>query len=302
MARMPRASHDGIEIEYVTSGDPEDPALLLVNGLASQLIDWDDELVEAFMDRGFFVIRFDNRETGLSSKTERRVDIGGSLRAVIVGATADVPFRLADMAADAVAVLDDLGVARAHVLGVSLGGAVAQTMAISHPDRLASLVSIMSTTGERAVGQARSDVLSHLMAPPPTERSEAIEHSLRFHRTIGSPDHFEEDRVRRRLTEAYDRCYNPGGAGLQMLAMVASGDRVEGLAALAVPTLVIHGDRDPLIDVSGGRRTAELVPGADLVVLEGMGHDLPTYFWPVIVESVTKLAARAGADEPAGQA
>jgi pimeloyl-ACP methyl ester carboxylesterase len=302
MARMPRASHDGIEIEYVTSGDPEDPALLLINGLSSQLIDWDDELVEAFVDRGFFVIRFDNRETGLSSKTERRVNIAGSLRAVIVGTTADVPFLLDDMADDAVAVLDDLGVARAHVLGVSLGGAVAQTLAIRHPGRLASLVSIMSTTGETSVGQARSDVLSQLMAAPPSERAEAIEHGIRFHRTVGSPDHFEEDRVRRRVTEAYDRCFNPGGAGLQMLAMVASGDRVEGLAALEVPTLVIHGDRDPLIDVSGGRRTAELVPGADLLVLEGMGHDLPTYFWPVIVESVTRLAARAGTDERAGTA
>jgi len=293
---MPRASHDGIELEYATSGDPEDPALLLINGLASQLIDWDDELVEAFVDRGFFVIRFDNRETGLSSKTERRVNIAASLRAVVVGTTADVPFRLDDMADDAVAVLDDLGIEQAHVLGVSLGGAVAQTLAIRHPGRLSSLVSIMSTTGEREVGQARSDVLSHLMTTPPTERAEAIEHGVRFHRTIGSPDHFEEDRVRRRVADAYDRCFNPGGAGLQMLAMLASGDRAEGLAALDVPTLVIHGDRDPLIDVSGGRRTAELVPGADLVVLEGMGHDLPTYFWPVIVESVTKLAARAGAD------
>jgi pimeloyl-ACP methyl ester carboxylesterase len=299
MAPMPRASHDGIEIEYATSGDPGDPALLLINGLAQQLIDWDRELIEAFVDRGFFVIGFDNRETGLSSRTARRVSIGASLRAAIAGTTADVPFRLDDMADDAVAVLDDLGLDRVHVLGVSLGGAVGQTLAIRHPARVATLTSIMSTTGEQQVGQARSDVLSHLLTTPPTDREGAIEAGMRFQRTIGSPDHFEDDRVRRRVAAAYDRAYNPGGSGLQMLAMVASGTRTDGLAALKVPTLVIHGDRDPLIDVSGGRRTAELVPDAELIELEGMGHDLPTYFWPVIVESVTRLVARAAADEPA---
>ena len=297
---MPRASHDGIEIEYATSGDPEDPALLLVGGLSHQLTDWDDDLLEAFVDRGFFVIRFDNRETGLSSKTQRRVNIRASMRAAILGANADVPFRIEDMADDAVSVLDDLGVDRAHVVGVSLGGAIAQTVAMHRPARVASLTSIMSTTGESDVGRARSDVFAQLLASPPTDRDGAVEHGLRFYRTIGSPDHFEEDRVRRRVTQAYDRCYNPGGAGLQMLAMTASGDRAASLAGLNVPTLVIHGDRDPLIDVSGGRRTAELVPGAELIELEGMGHDLPTYFWPVVVESVTKLAARAAADEPTG--
>jgi pimeloyl-ACP methyl ester carboxylesterase len=294
---MPRASHDGIEIEYATSGDPGDPALLLVNGLGDQLIDWDDELLEAFVDRGFFVIRFDNREVGRSSKTERRVDIAAAMRAVLVKATADVPFDLHDMATDAVAVLDDLGVDRAHVFGVSLGGAVAQTVAIDHPGRVASLTAVMSTTGEPSVGATRSDVLTQLMGRTPPERDAAIEQGIRFRRTIGSPDHFEEDRVRRRLSAAYDRCFNPTGAGLQLLAILASGDRAAQLAELTVPTLVMHGDRDPLIDVSGGRRIAELVPGAELVILEGMGHDLPTYFWPVVVESVTKLASRAAADE-----
>jgi pimeloyl-ACP methyl ester carboxylesterase len=291
---MPCATHDGIETAYEVTGDPEDPALLLVNGLGGQLTAWDGDLIDTFVDRGFFVIRFDNREVGLSSKTERRVDIGASMRAVLSGEPADVPFDLGDMAADGVAVLDHLGIEQAHVFGVSLGGMVAQTMAIEHPARVVSLISVMSTTGEHDVGRSRPDVLSHLMAPGPTDRDGAIEHSVKFFRSIGSPDHFEEERVRRRAAAAYDRCFNPGGAGLQLLASLASGSRAEGLAALDVPTLVIHGDRDPLIDVSGGRRTAELVTGAELLVLEGMGHDLPTYFWPVVVESVTKLAARAG--------
>lgn len=293
---MPRASHDGIEIEYVTHGDPEDPALLLINGLNGQLTAWDDDFINAFVDRGFFVVRFDNREVGLSTQTERRVDVVRSMRAVALGTNADVPFRLTDMAGDAIAVLDDLGVERAHLFGVSLGGMIAQTVAIEHPSRVSSLTSVMSTTGEEGVGQSRPDVLAQLMTAVPADRDEAIDHRIQLYRTIGSPDHFEEDRVRARETEAYDRSFAPRGAGLQMLATMASGDRREGLAALCVPTLVIHGDRDPLIDVSGGRRTAELVPGAELLVLDGMGHDLPTYFWPVIVEGVTRLAARAAAE------
>jgi pimeloyl-ACP methyl ester carboxylesterase len=166
-------------------------------------------------------------------------------------------------------------------------------VAIEHPDRTASLIAVMTTTGEPTVGQARPEVLGHLMTAGPTDREGAIEHSVRFARAIGSPDHFEEDRVRRRVTVAYDRAFDPRGSTLQLLAVNASGDRVAALGGLAVPTLVIHGDRDPLIDVSGGRRIAELVPGAELLELEGMGHDLPTYFWPQIVESVTKLAAQA---------
>jgi pimeloyl-ACP methyl ester carboxylesterase len=187
---MSRASHDGIEIEYETTGDPEDPALLLVNGLGGQLTDWDDDLIDAFVDRGFFVIRFDNREVGLSTRTERRVDIGAAFGALAQGGEVEVPFLLSDMAADARCVLDALGIDRAHVFGVSLGGMIAQALAIAHPDRVASLTSVMSTTGERDVGHARRDVLSHLMTPPGPDRDQAIEHSVRFFRTIGSPDHF----------------------------------------------------------------------------------------------------------------
>lgn len=291
---MPRVSRDGIEIEYTAAGDPGDPALLLVNGLGGQLTAWDDGFVDAFVDRGFRVLRFDNREAGLSSKTDRAIDVGAALSELQEGGTPEVPFHLDDMADDVVAVLDAALIDEAHVFGISMGGMIAQSLAIRHPARVASLISVMSTTGEPDVGRSRREVVRALLTPGPTERDAAIEHSVRLARMVGSPDHFEEARARRAAEVGYDRCFNPSGTALQLLAITVAADRSAGLAALDVPTLVVHGDRDPLIDVSGGRRTAELVPGAELLVLEGMGHDLPTYFWPVIVESVTKLVARSG--------
>jgi pimeloyl-ACP methyl ester carboxylesterase len=290
---MPRATHDGIEIEYATSGDPADPALLLINGLGGQLIGWDVELVEAFVDRGFFVIRFDNRDTGLSSRTPPGVDVAATLAKLVAGEPVAVPYRLADMADDALAVVDDLGVDAVHVVGQSLGGMIAQTFAIRHPQRTASLTSAMSHTGEPGVGTTRSDVLTMMLTPLPSGRDDAIERQVSLFRTIGSPDHFDEERVRAKVAAAYDRSFHPYGIGVQLLAIVASGSRADGLARLAVPTLVFHGEHDAVIDVSGGIRTAELVPGAELDVVEGMGHDLPSYFWPRIVEGVTKLAARS---------
>jgi pimeloyl-ACP methyl ester carboxylesterase len=292
---MPRAPHDRIELEYVTDGDAGDPPLLLINGVGDQLIHWDRELVDAFVDRGFFVIRFDNRDMGLSSRTEEEVDVGAALVRIMAGDQPPVPYTLDDMADDAVAVLDALGIGRAHVLGVSLGGAIAQFVAIRHPDRVASLVSVSSSTGDPDVGQARDDVYGHLLTPPDAEgREGAIEWSLSTNRLIGSPDHFEEDRIRARAGTAWDRGQDLKGVAVQILAAAASPSRTEALRALDVPALVVHGDRDPMVDVSGGRRTAEVVTGAELLILEGMGHDLPTFFWPVVVESVTKLAARAG--------
>jgi pimeloyl-ACP methyl ester carboxylesterase len=290
---MPRATHAGTEIEYVTTGDPDDPALLMVNGLGSQLISWDIELVEAFVDRGFFVIRFDNRDAGLSGRTEAGFDVSARVASLLAGEAAEVPYTLSDMADDALAVMDDLGVGSVHLLGISLGGMIAQTFAIRHPQRTASLTSVMSHTGEAGVGATRPDVLNQILQPVADGREEYIERQVNLFRTIGSPDHFDEDRVRSRAEAAYDRSFNPGGVAVQLLAVLASGDRAEGLARLDVPTFVIHGDQDPLVDVSGGVRTAELVPGAELDVIEGMGHDLPSYFWPRIVEGVTKLAARS---------
>jgi pimeloyl-ACP methyl ester carboxylesterase len=289
---MPRATHDGIETEYCTAGDPDDPALVLINGLGGQLSAWDDDFVQAFVDRGFFVIRFDNRDAGLSTHIQEHVDFQATMTSMFAGEVATVPYTLADMAADLLAVLDHAGVARAHLFGVSLGGMIAQTFAIAHPGRTASLTSVMSTTGDPDVGQPSVDVLSALLEPTPKERGAAIEHTVANFRRIGSPDHFEEDRVRRRATVAYDRAFDPAGVGRQILAVLASPSRTERLRALDLPALVLHGDHDALVDVSGGVRTAEAIPGAELNILEGMGHDLPTYFWPRIIEAVTQLAAK----------
>jgi len=289
------AAANGIEIGFETHGDPQDEPLLLVMGLGSQLVHWPLALVDAFVDRGFYVIRFDNRDTGLSSKldADHPGDFLTSFAALSQGEDVDVPYRLGDMARDAVGVLDELAIDSAHVVGVSMGGMIAQTAAIEHPTRVRTLTSIMSTTGEREVGQPTADAMAALMAPVPRTRDEAIDSAAVTRKVIGSPEHFDEAAVREVAAAAYDRCWNPGGTARQLLAIAASGSRADGLASLRVPTLVIHGDRDPLVALSGGERTAALVPGAELLVLEGMGHDLvPAYIGP-IVEAVTSLASRA---------
>jgi pimeloyl-ACP methyl ester carboxylesterase len=290
------ASANGIDICYETFGDPGDEPLLLVMGLGSQLIYWPVELCEALVDRGFHVIRYDNRDTGLSTKLD---DVGGdfltTFMALNQGQPAEVPYKLSDMAADAVGLLDALGIASAHIVGASMGGMIAQTIAIEHPDRVKTLTSIMSTTGERDVGQPTPEAMAKLMAPVPSSRDEAIESGVATRRVIGSPESFDEARTRELAAEAYDRCWNPAGTARHLLAIAASGSRADGLRQLDVPTLVIHGEVDPLVTPSGGERTAELVPGAELLVLEGMGHDLPPNQLGAIVEAITALAARATA-------
>jgi pimeloyl-ACP methyl ester carboxylesterase len=285
---------NGIELCYETFGDPQGEPLLLIMGLGSQLIYWPVELCEALVDRGFFVVRYDNRDTGLSTKIP---DGGGefmaSFLALAAGEDVDVPYRLSDMAADAVGLLDHLGIDAAHVVGASMGGMIAQTVAIEHPSRVRTLTSIMSTTGEPDVGQPTADALMRLMQPIPTTRDAAVESGVDTRRVIGSPDAFDEERVRALSAEAYDRCWNPGGTARHLLAIAASGSRADRLPDVAVPTLVIHGDRDPLVQPSGGERTAALVPGAELLMLEGMGHDLPPAYFGAIVEAITSLASRA---------
>jgi pimeloyl-ACP methyl ester carboxylesterase len=293
---MPRtdANAAGIEIEFEVFGDVDDPTLLLVSGLGAQMVSWDPELCEAFVDRGFGVIRFDNRDVGLSGKVDvgDDFDVMAAILAGLAGETPEVPYLLSDMAADAMAVLDAVGVERAHVAGTSMGGMIAQQAAIDHPGRVASLTSIMSTTGDPDVGVPDASVAGTLLEAGPHEREAAIAHSIEVSRVIGSPDHFELARVRRRHELSYDRCFYPRGAGNQLAAVVASGSRSEALRGLDVPALVVHGDRDPLVTPSGGERTAEVLAGSELLVLEGMGHDLPTYFWAPVIERITALAAR----------
>ncbi|MGQ0831565.1 MAG: alpha/beta fold hydrolase [Microthrixaceae bacterium] len=289
------ANANGIEICYETHGDPSDEPLLLVMGLGSQLIHWPLELVDALVDRGFYVVRYDNRDTGRSTKFDHHGtgDFLATFAAAMQGDAVDVPYLLSDMARDAVGLLDALAIDAAHVVGVSMGGMIAQTLAIEHPERVRTLTSIMSTTGAPGVGQPTADAMAALMAPVPTTREEAIEAGVATRRVIGSPAHFDESLVREVAALAFDRCWNPAGTARHLLAIAASGSRESGLAALEMPVLVIHGDVDPLVTPTGGARTAEVTPGAELVMIEGMGHDLPRAFTGPIVEAITSLTSRA---------
>ena len=290
---MPRTNRDGIEIEYDTMGEADGPALLLISGLGSQLVGWDEDFCGGFVDRGFFVIRLDNRDVGLSTKIETEGDPMEKLMGGFTGGTIDAPYLLRDMAADAMAVLDDLDREHAHVMGASMGGMIAQTVAIDHGDRVLSLTSIMSTTGDVSVGGPDAAVLPHLLRPTATDRDEAIEGAVATSRAIGSPELFDEERARKRAELQYDRCYFPRGVLQQMMAIMASGSRVEALRQIDINTLVVHGDADPLVNMSGGEHTAEVITGAELLILPGVGHDLPSVVWPQVIEAVTALAGRS---------
>jgi pimeloyl-ACP methyl ester carboxylesterase len=273
------ATHNGeVEIHYETFGDPERPTLLLVNGLGSQCINYSTEWCEMFAAEGYHVVRFDNRDVGLSSKLP------------------DVDYALVDMADDAIAVLDAVGVDRAHVMGCSMGGMIVQRLAIDHPERLHSMTSVMSRTGEPGFGDSSEEALAILMTPPPVERAAYIERQVEAHRVYGSkPEWLDEDAIARRAATAYDRCFYPDGIRHQMMAVGRDGSRSEQLAALDLPVLVIHGSRDTLIDPSGGRRTAELIPGARYVEIEGMGHDYPVAVWRQWVDAWAEFARTSAA-------
>ena len=292
---MPKAENNGVELEYDTFGDPADPAILLVMGFTAQMTAWEPGFCQLLVDRGHFVVRFDNRDCGLSSKTDGEPPNLFALLAQAQsggGISAEVPYTLTDMAIDGLTVLDAVGIERANVVGASMGGMIVQQMAIEHPGRVASMTSIMSTTGNAEVGQGKPDAMAALMTPPPTDREGAIERGVSLGRIIAGPL-FDEDTARVRMTEAYDRSFHPGGAPFQMAAIAKTGDRTEALRRLGTPTLVIHGAVDPLIDVSGGEATAEAIPGAELLVIDDMGHDLPEPRWGAITGAIGDLAARA---------
>jgi len=283
-----------IELAYETGGDPAGAPMLLIMGLGVQMIFWPDELVGELGAAGFRTVRFDNRDAGRSSWIESGPP--PDPLAALAGDTSSASYTLADMASDAAGLLDRLGVDAAHVVGASMGGMIAQTLAVEHPRRVLSLASIMSTTGDRAVGMPRPEVLPALLTPPPATREAALQWAQTMWRMIGSPG-FEPDTdwIRDVTDRAWDRGHNPLGTGRQLLAIAASGDRTAKLAAVDVPAVVIHGADDPLVPLSGGRATAAAIPGAELVVIDGMGHDLPRGAWPRIVEAIASNAARAGA-------
>ncbi len=289
---MATAPANGISIEYDTFGDASNPSILLVMGFASQMTMWAPEFCEQLAARGFQVIRFDNRDIGLSTKLDDAPppDLGKAF----AGDFSSASYTLWDMADDAMGLLDHLGIAKAHIVGASMGGMIAQAIAIKHPVRVLSLTSIMSTTGDPNVGQPTPEAMAALMSPPATNRQEAIERGQATWKIIGSPAYpTPPEVVAERIGSDFDRAYHPPGVARQLLAILATGDRTEALRKLDVPTLVIHGENDPLVTVSGGKATAEAIPGAKLLTFPGAAHDFPPELYGAWIDAIVENTQRA---------
>jgi pimeloyl-ACP methyl ester carboxylesterase len=289
---LPSVRVNGIDLWHETTGDPDDPALLLIMGLGEQLIAWPDGFCTALAARGFHVIRFDNRDIGRSAWLD---DLGvPDMLGLFGGDLSSVRYRLADLVADTAGLIEALHLRRPHVAGVSMGGMIAQQLAVDRPDLVASLASLSSTTGDRAVGQSTLDDPSALMPPPAADREAAIAADVALWHVIGSPAYPTGDDELARLAAAkFDRGHHPIGTVRQLAAILSAPDRTGDLGRLDLPAVVIHGDADRLIDVSGGRATAAAIPGAELLILPGMGHDLPEPLWPRIVDAIATNAGKA---------
>lgn len=288
------ASANGIRIAYDTFGSASARPLVLVMGVGAQMITWREDFCAALAERGFFVVRFDNRDVGAS--THLHDAPWPDFPAVLAGDHSSVSYRLEDMAADTVGLLDALGLKAAHVVGASMGGMIAQTLAIRHPERVLSLTSMMSTPWV-GIGAPTDEARAVLFSPPPTTREEAIERSVAVHRVIGSPGYpFDEAWQRELAGRAWDRGLDPAGVARQLLAIYASGDRTGELAQVRAPALVVHGEVDPVVQLVGGKATAAALPDAELLVLPGMGHNLPQAVWPLVIDAVAALTAH-----PAGE-
>ncbi len=289
---MAQVTANGITIEYDTFGSDGGRPLLLVMGLGAQMIHWRDGFCEMLADRDHFVIRFDNRDSGLSEKFGHLgvPDMGEMAAKLIAGEPAGAPYTLDDMAADAFGLLDVLGVDAAHVCGASMGGMVVQAMALNAPGRVRSLTSIMSSTGNPALPPSTDEAMAAMLSPAANSRDEAIERTVRVGRVIGSPGYpVSEEEARKKAAEAYDRAFYPEGVARQIAAIAAHGNRRPALEALDLPALVIHGAQDPLVRVEGGHDTHQALRGSKLRVVEGMGHDLPEALWPEIIEAIDEL-------------
>lgn len=291
MGRMPRLEGNGIEIEYETFGNRKDAPLLLISGLGAQLTSWEEEFCSRLAGRGFRVIRYDNRDAGLSTKMEAAGE--PDLLAAISG-NPDPAYQLDDLADDAVAVLDALGIDAAHIVGASMGGFISQLVVINHPARVLSLTSIMSGPGGADEVPPTSEAIETLTKVPPDTREEWIEHALWVRKVVaGTGDTIDEQKERTRAERAYDRSYYPVGTARQLVAILAAGSRMKGLSQVDVPTLVIHGLDDVLIPIENGRMVAAAVPGARLLEFETMGHNVPERFWPPIVDAIAENASSA---------
>jgi pimeloyl-ACP methyl ester carboxylesterase len=283
----------GVELCYETFGDPSDTPLLLVMGLATQMIAWRDEFCAELASHGHYVVRFDNRDVGRSARIDGPTP---KLHQLVLRSPRGAPYTLGDMAADTVGLLDALEIEQAHVVGASMGGMIAQTVAARYPNRVLSLTSIMSNTGNRWTGQPHLTAYSALLKAAPREREAFVEYVVESYARVGSTGYArDEDGLRDIAGRSFDRGLNPAGTARQMWAITASGDRTEELGRITAPTLVIHGTVDKLVRPSGGFATQKAIPGARLVTIEGMGHDLPRALWPRYVELITEHAAAADA-------
>ena len=283
------AKANGIELCYDTFGDAKAPPILLIMGLAVQMIGWDEDFCGQLASRGYWVIRFDNRDIGLSTKFPQHgtPDIMALLGQALTGKPVSAPYTLRDMAADAVGLLDALNIGKAHVVGVSMGGGIVQELAIHHAPRLRTLTSIMSSTGDPGLPQATPEALGVLLAPPPKNREEYFQSYVRTWSVLRGPGFpLDEAKDLERAARAYERGLNPTGVARQLAAILASGNRTEALKSVHVPALVLHGDADPLVRIEGGQATAKAIPGAKFLTIKGMGHALPISMWPQIIDAI----------------
>lgn len=302
---MPQAQANGLTLEYETFGDKANPALLLIMGVGCQLIMWPDDLCTGLADKGFYVIRYDNRDIGLSSKIDEAgaPDIMAALTAQLSGQPVQAPYSLDDMADDAAGLLDALGVAQAHIVGASMGGMIAQLVAIRHADKTKSLTSIMSTTGNPDVPPAKEEAMGALLTPPAdNSRESMIAQGISTWTVIGSPKYPATDAEMRTLAERnVDRSVCPEGFGRQVLAILAAPARNDALGKLSVPAMVMHGADDPLVPVEGGKDTAAAIPGARLEIIEGMAHDFTQALVPVYLDKIGGFCSQAEAGRAAAE-
>jgi len=293
---MSKAKANNIEIEYDTFGDPSASPLLLVMGLGGQMIRWDEEFIQLLVDRGFYVIRFDNRDVGLSTKFEEagEPNLIQAFTAVQKGEPVESPYSLEDMADDAVGLLDALNIEKAHICGVSMGGMIVQVITIRHPSRVISLTSIMSTTGDQDLPQPSQEALLTIFKPSPPERDAYIENSVKSWKILnGSSFPYNEEKTRKLAGRVFDRSFYPVGQDRQMIAILANGNRKSKLSSVNVPTLIIHGTDDPLVLIDGGKDTHDAIQGSELLIIDGMGHTLHPETWTQVTDAIKANAAKA---------
>ncbi|KAF0164519.1 MAG: alpha/beta hydrolase fold protein [Rhodocyclaceae bacterium] len=289
-----------LHIEYESLGDSSHPAIVLIMGLGMQLMAWPDDFCQALVASGYRVIRFDNRDCGLSGRApgKKRANLLLAMAAAALGLPVRTPYTLEDMAGDAVGLMNRLGIARAHIVGASMGGMIAQVLAAKFPQRVLSLTSIMSSSGNRKVSKPSKPARKVLLARPtdPKDPESVIDHLVEMFGVIGSPDYpSSKEELRSRIGHSVRRAYEPAGTARQLLAIIASGDRRKLLRTIAAPTLVIHGAADPLVPLAAGRDTAQNIPGASLLVIDGMGHDFPAALMPRLAQEIADHCDRHAA-------